>query len=331
MSIVVVAFRERDALLESLQAATDAAAAVPDGAELIVVDNGGLAGLVRERFPAARVIESGANIGFAGAVNLGIAVASGRWLALVNDDACVEPDALARALAAGERDDRIGSVACQVRFASAPEIVNSAGIAVDAIGAASERLAGAPVSQAQAAAEVFGATACFALYRTRMLRELGGLEPRFFAYLEDVDLAWRARAAGWTVVYEPGAVAYHRGSASSGEGSRLKYYLVGRNRVWLLARNATARQLRHALPGILLYDGAYIAYAALTDRTLAPLRGRIAGLRQWRSVRHERGGAPPSVVLRPAARGWIDGLRMHLAYRNLGAAPRLRRSTSGDR
>jgi GT2 family glycosyltransferase len=238
---------------------------------------------------------------------------------LVNDDARLEPDALATALAAGERDPRVGAVATQVRFQSAPGVINSAGIEVDSLGVASERLAGCPIEAAQARSEVFGPTACFALYRRTMLDAVGNLEERFFAYLEDVDLAWRAQAAGWTAAYEPGAVCYHRASATTGEGTRLKYFLAGRNRVWLLARNATSWQLVRGLPGILAYDLAYVIYAAVRDRTLAPLRGRLSGLRSWRTVRREATSRGAAVTLRPASRGWVKSLRMHRAYRRLGA------------
>ena len=319
VSVVVVAFREREKLLEALGAARAALDRLTAGGELIVVDNGGLAGLVRERFPDAVVIGSGANIGFAGAVDLGIARARGRWIALVNDDARIEADALSAAVAAGDGDPGVGAVAGQVRFASTPGVINSAGIAIDSLGVATERLAGRPVAAAAHGIEVFGPTACFALYRREMLDAIGPLEARFFAYLEDVDLAWRARAAGWRSIYEPAAVAYHHASASSGEGSRLKYYLSGRNRVWLLARNATDAQLARALPGILLYDGAYIAYAALRDRTLAPLRGRVHGLRRFRAMRDESAGRRAPVALTPATRGWVESWRMHRSYRALGA------------
>ncbi len=152
-----------------------------------------------------------------------------------------------------------------------------------------------------------------------MLRELGGFDERFFAYLEDVDLAWRARAAGWRCLYEPRAVAHHRGSASSGEGSSSKYFLVGRNRVRLLARNATAGQLLRALPGILVYDSAYVIYAALADRTLAPLRGRVAGLREWPAMRQHTRASRRPVALSSAWNGWVSALRQHQAYGAHGA------------
>jgi GT2 family glycosyltransferase len=318
ISIIVVAYRQREALLECIQACLDAATHVSDGAELIVVDNGGLALLVHERFPAVRLVEPGFNAGFAGGVVRGLAVARGTWIALVNDDARIEPDALVQLLNAGRRSSEIGSVAAQVRFAYVPQQVNSAGICVDALGIATERLAGAPASAAADVAEVFGATGCFALYRREMLAEIGGFDQRFFAYLEDVDLAWRARAGGWICVYEPRALAYHRGSATSRHGSASKYYLVGRNRVWLLARNATTGQLLRALPGIALYDCAYIVYVALSDRTLAPLRGRLAGMRSWLRLRRETRSQRREVPL--ASGGWRAALRQHRAYRDLASA-----------
>jgi GT2 family glycosyltransferase len=318
ISVVVVAYRQREALAECLTACLDAAAAVPGGGELIVVDNGGLAPFIREHWPTVRLIESGSNTGFAGGVKRGVAVARGKWVALVNDDARIERDALARLLAAGEREERIGSIAAQVRFHSNPALINSAGIEVDSLGIATERLSGHPSTEAQQACEVFGASGCFALYRAAMFNTVGGLDERFFAYLEDVDLAWRARAAGWIAVYEPLAVAYHRGSASSGEGSRTKYFLVGRNRVWLLARNATMAQLLRALPGIALYDLAYVLYVALTDHTLAPLRGRLVGLREWRAFRREGQHQRRAIALSPASKGWLGALGQHRAYRELG-------------
>jgi GT2 family glycosyltransferase len=318
ISVVIVAYRERAALAECLQSCLEAAAAVPGGAELIVVDNGGLAPFIRERWPSMRLIEPGGNVGFAGGVQRGVAVAKGDWVALVNDDARVEPDALARLLSAGERDAQIGSIAAQVRFQSDPALINSAGIDVDSLGVATERFAGRPAQDARDACEVFGASGCFVLYRKTMLEELSGFDERFFAYLEDVDLAWRARAAGWIAVYEPLAIAYHHGSASSGEGSKTKYFLVGRNRVRLLARNATTAQLVRSLPGILLYDLAYVLYAALADRTLAPLRGRLAGLREWRALRRDARQQRQAVALSPALTGWLRALRQHRAYRELG-------------
>lgn len=319
ISVLVVAYRQREALTEALESCLAAAANVAEDVELIVIDNGELASFVRDGFPSARVIEPAANLGFAGGVQRGLADARGEWIALVNDDARLDSQALAKLLDTGRREERTGSVAAQIRFASDPGRINSAGISVDSLGVASERLAGRPAGEADGASEVFGASGCVALYRRTMLDEVGGLDERFFAYLEDVDLAWRARSAGWRCVYEPGAVAYHQGSASTGEGSRRKYFLVGRNRVRLLARNATSVQLLRALPGILAYDPLYILYALISDHTIAPLRGRLAGMREWRALRAETRPSRRTVELSSGWKGWLAALRMRAAYRRLGS------------
>ena len=95
--------------------------------------------------------------------------------------------------------------------------------------------------------------------------------------------------AGWSALYVPASVAYHHGSATAGEASPAKYFLVGRNRMRLLAKNAPAGQLARWGWAMALYDVAYVLFVAATDRTLAPLRGRLAGLREWR--RYRRAGA----------------------------------------
>jgi GT2 family glycosyltransferase len=334
VSIVVVAYRVREPLLACLDSIAVAVAELERSAgrlpsepgtgphaELIVVDNGDLAELVRAHSPQARVLEPHVNLGFAGGVQLGIEAAAGSWVALVNDDATLEPDALLRLLERGASDPDIGAVAPQIRFELQAGTINSAGIDVDSLGVATERLAGAPVERADQPCEVFGVSGCVALYRGEMLAQIGGFDTEFFAYLEDVDVAWRARAAGWRAFYEPAAVAHHRGSASSGEGSARKYYLVGRNRVRLLARNATTRQLVVNLIGILCYDSAYVLYVALSDRTLAPLRGRLSGLRRWRAARRSDGGDRRDVPLSSPLQSWRRSLSQHRAYQLSGSRP----------
>ena len=315
ISVVVIAYRQREALARCLESVLAAGEQVEGGIELIVVDNGGLADFVRECCPPARVVEPGRNLGFAGGVVAGAAAAGADWFALVNDDAHLDAGALRALLEAGRRDARIGAVAAQVRFAAAPGVVNSAGIGIDTLGVASERFAGRPAAAAAAAAAgpVFGASGSVVLYRAAMLEQIGGFDERFFAYLEDADVAWRARAAGWSAWYEPSALAYHEGSASTVAPE--KYLLVGRNRVRLLARNMTRRQLARSLPAIVLYDCAYVAYVALRDRTLAPLRGRLDGLRHWRGWRRETAASRREVELEPALRGIADSWRMQRAYR----------------
>jgi GT2 family glycosyltransferase len=176
----------------------------------------------------------------------------------------------------------------QMRFADRPGIVNSAGIGVDVLGVAFDRHLGTPADgPASTPGEVFGACAGAALYRRAMLDDIGGFDGGIFLYLDDADVAWRARMAGWRALYVPDAVVWHAHSATTRHGSSFKYFHVGRSRVRLLAKNADRRQLLRYGVQMVAFDLGYVAFVAAVDRTLAPLRGRLAGLREWRRVRAE--------------------------------------------
>ncbi len=318
LSVVVIAFGKEALLHECLRAIDVALQSVDGGVETIVVLNrlsDSSRGELEDSAHARVLVDTAENLGFAGGVAVGLASARGEWVALVNDDCMVEPAALRELIAAGSMDRDIGSVAAQILFANATESINSAGIEIDQLGVAHERLVGksSPVGQDDTVAEVFGASAAAALYRRSMLKEVGGFDETFFAYLEDADLAWRARMRGWRCLFAPRAIARHHHSETLGHRSSTKYYLAGRNRVRMLAKNATRAQLlRHGL-GMIAYDLSYIAYVAARRKTFAPLSGRWRGLREWRSYR--TAGAPHrrAVGLAPSP-GVVAALRRDRAY-----------------
>lgn len=284
-----------------------------DGAtEIVVVDNGAPSAAIaalRERAPALRVVELGANRGFAAGVNAGIEASSGQWLLLLNDDATIERAAVVELLRAAADRPHVGSLAAQMRFAHGGAI-NSAGIGVDRLGVAFDRHVGEPPERGERdPTEVFGASAGGALMRRAMLEQIGGFDGSLFLYGEDADVAWRARMAGWSCLYVPAAIVHHHYSSSSVHGSASKHFYVGRNRIRLLAKHLpTAHLLRYGA-AIVAYDIAYVIVAGVGDRTLAPLRGRLRGLRDWRAYRR-LGGARRPVELAP-----IQGPRRALARR----------------
>jgi GT2 family glycosyltransferase len=319
LSVIVVAFGKEGLLGECLSSLVAADERVAGETELIVVVNDGAI-----EVPASApltTLEGDLSLGFAGAVAVGLARARGEWIALVNDDCAVDPDALAELLAAGGTARDVGSVAAQVRFAGRRDTINSAGIEVDELGVARERRLGELAADAETeVVEVFGASATLALYRREMLDALGGLDRSFFAYLEDADLAWRARMAGWRCVLAPRAIAFHRHSATLGHGSRAKHVLVGRNRVRMLAKNATARQLRRRLVGIVVYDLLYVAHEAVRGGTLAPLAGRLRGLGEWRAYHAAGAPARRETQLRPPS-GLREALRRNSVYHSVNGGP----------
>jgi len=322
LAAIVVNHGRADLLGPCLRSIESAARRASVELELVVVDNASTDGsveLVRRDHPAATLVEMRENIGFGGGVNAGLAASTGDWVLLLNNDATLDPEALRHLLAAATGRD-VGAVAAQMRFAADRTLVNSAGLGVDVLGIAFDRLLGAPAdgAEAQEATEVFGASAGAALYRRAMLDGLGGFDERFFVYLEDVDIAWRARIAGWRTLYEPRALAWHHHAATARHGSPFKYFHVGRNRVRMLARNADRRHLLRHGAAMLGYDLAYVAYVAATDRTLAPARGRVHGLREWRAYRREGAAVRRPVELAPRA-GLRAALRRRATWRRGGS------------
>jgi GT2 family glycosyltransferase/glycosyltransferase involved in cell wall biosynthesis len=318
VSTIVVNHERRELLRTCLRSLERALASVNEESELIVVDNGSSDGsveLVRELFPDVMLITLDRNEGFAGGLAAGIAAARGDWIAVFNNDTTVEPDAVAVMLEAARGNPRVGSVAAQMRFADRRNVLNSAGLELDRLGIAADRLVGSHVGEPpeREPYEVFGATGGAAIFRTDMLEQVGGFDETFFAFFEDVDLAWRARAHGWSALYAPEAVVYHNHSATARHGSPTKLYLVGRNRVRTLAKNATSGMLVRSAPGMILYETAYVLFTSVTARTLAPLKGRVRGLREWRAYRR-RGAAyrRPMDLDRPL--GFRRALRRHRTW-----------------
>ena len=334
VSVVIVNWARADLLAECLKAVEVAVRALPVRAEIIVVDNGspdGSVQLVRETFPQVQLVALAENVGFSPAVQMAVDLAAGSWIALVNNDACIDPDCLARLLDTGQADPANGAVNAQVRFAAKPGVINTTGLEIDRLGIAFDRDAGGSVrNQPPGSVAIFGVSGCVALYRKEMLREIGGFDPGFFAYSEDADVAWRARAAGWRAVYEPTAIAYHHGSATTRDGSAFKHELVGRNRVRLIARNATTAQLLRWGWAMALYDLAYVGLVAATEQSLAPVRGRLRGLRDWSQVRRAARATRAPVEF-SHAHGWLGALRMHRAYALYAGPPERPGIVSGPR
>jgi len=303
VSAIVVNLDARELLLDCVDSLARALEFADGDSEIVVIDNGstdGAPAAVRERYGHVRVVELGENTGFAAGVNEGLRRSSGEWVLLLNNDATVELGAVRALLAAAAGRPDVGSLAAQMRFARGGEI-NSAGLGVDRLGTAFDRHIGlAPERSDAGVTEVFGASAGAALMRRAMLDEIGGFDGSFFMYLDDVDVAWRARMRGWGALYVPGAVVHHHHSASSVHGSPFKHEHVGRNRVRLLAKHMPAGQLWRYGLSIVAYDVAYVAYVGVKDRTLAPLRGRLSGLREWRRYRAAGRVGRRAVALAPA-------------------------------
>lgn len=305
VTVVIPTWNGRSRLERLLPALEASFLAVP-GARAIVVDNGsvdGSAEFLAEYHPSVRVIRFPQNMGFATAINAGVRASQDAYVALLNDDTVPNARWLAELIDALDHRPDVFSAGAVMSYLKRPNLVNSAGIAVDRAGRASDWGAGAPLeSIGTAPFEVFGVSAGAALFRRSVFEALDGFSEPFFAYLEDVDLAWRARRAGWASIVVPAAVVLHEDSATLGHRSARKLYLQSRNRWWLLVRNAEWRQLVRALPQVLGFEVGQVVIGAAETRSLAPVRGRLEAVRSLRRVWRERPRLPylpPSAFERP--------------------------------
>jgi N-acetylglucosaminyl-diphospho-decaprenol L-rhamnosyltransferase len=269
--------------LASLGALRRSAAAANAQLEMIVIDN---ASTDDSRRLAAEsgadvIVENPINAGYVVAASQGIGLARAEWIMLANPDLTVSESFVGAMLDAARSAPRdIASLVPDIRYAANPAVVNSRGIDVDDIGIPAERDAGRNGAGLAEAVEAFGPSTSGCLMRRSALAEVGGLEPLYFAYLEDVDVGWRLRKKGYRALVVPGAVALHEGSVSTGEGSWLKAYLVARNRRALFRLHGPTR-----LSARLLRTATEIGHAtiqALSGSGTAPFRGRVAALRSRR-------------------------------------------------
>jgi len=264
---------------------------LPADGEVLLVDNGstdGTAAWVRAAHPGVRLLELGRNTGFAGGVSAGLRAADGELLLLLNNDAFVEPCCLEALLGALAARPDVGAVGAVLTFANRPDLVASAGVCLRRDGVAHDLWPGRPVAELPAEpVDIVGPSGAAALYRRALLEDVGLFEPAFFAYLEDVDLALRARLRGWRSLLVPAARARHVYSATGGQGSPFKQRLLARNRVYVLARCLPGALLRRWLPAILAYDLLAVGYGLLW-RQPAVWRGRLEGLRDLPRLLPER-------------------------------------------
>ena len=212
--------------------------------EVVIVDNSGR-GRVRATEAAlcgAIIVENEENLGFGAAINQAYHRSHAPFLATLNDDAVAEPRWLEALLEAIEKRPDTGMCASKVVLAGR-DCLDSAGMLICGDGSSKQRGHGEAPAAFSEAQEVLLPSGSAALYRRRMLEEIGAFDEEFFLYCEDTDLGLRARWAGWKCLYVPAAVVEHRYSHSAGRASKLKAYYVERNRLFVALKSFPGRSL----------------------------------------------------------------------------------------
>jgi len=274
VGVVVLAWRDEPYLRECVGAVL---ASTGVDVRLVVVDNG----CRPEDLPTdVEVLRPGRNTGFAGGCNLGAAALEAEFLALVNSDCVIAPDALAL-LAAEAARPGVGPVMASIRLAEPPGLLNSAGNPVHLIGLSWAGGLGTPETRT-APYDVTGASGACLLLASTVWKQLGGFDEEYFAYLEDSELSLRAWRLGLAARCVPTAIARHHYEFSR---NAHKMHLLERNRLMLLATVWPGRALALLAPLLLACEVLLLGYAVASGWG----RGKLTGYAWlWRHRAHLR-------------------------------------------
>jgi len=282
LAVVLVTHDTRDEVLGALDAVA-ADPSRPAGLEVVVVDAGssdGTVAAVRARQDGTRVLAL-ANTGFARGANAGIRATGAPAILVANADVRVRPGALARLVATLAAEPAVAAVGPQVRYPSG-ELQASARRDLVPATIVGHALLGrwwpenrwthryhARDLPSDRPRDVAWLSGCALLLRRTAVEGVGGFDPGFFLYVEDVDLGDRLRAAGWRLRYEPAAVVEHRvGASTSATRWRALWHHARSLDRYLAARlHGPARLLRPLLPVAL---AVWVASTALAQRRRRP-------------------------------------------------------------
>lgn len=217
------------------------------GYEIIVVDDASTDDSLKilEAYPEVQVLVNEENLGFAASVNRGIRASVGTYVLLLNNDVELTPSFLKNIIRTAEPADVFGVSSRMIRFNERDKI-DDAGDQYNIFGWGYKRGDGAPLFSFAGREEVFSVCAGAGLYKRKVFGEIGLFDERFFAYMEDMDISYRARIYGYRNMYEPSAMCYHVGSATTAGGERyspFKVKLSARNNVYLIYKNMPLPQI----------------------------------------------------------------------------------------
>jgi GT2 family glycosyltransferase len=230
LSIVIICWNDLKVIQDCLRSIY--AATTPFDFEVIVSDNGSTdpsLPFIKEHFPQVRIIENGANLGFAKGNNAGIRAAHGEYVLILNPDTIIRGQSLEKLVAYADRHAKAGAFGCRVLNRdgsyqiSARPLPTVGGYLVAALGLRFlARLSEAFVSdtysnwEGGSEREIGFQSGCCVMLRRALLQELHGFDERFFYHFEEADLCFRVWQAGWPILFCPEAEITHLGGQSVG-------------------------------------------------------------------------------------------------------------------
>ncbi|NLZ81728.1 MAG: glycosyltransferase family 2 protein [Clostridiales bacterium] len=224
----------------------------------LVIDNGSSDGsieFIRTKYPKVHLVERGENYGFSNAVNTGIQMADTPYVILLNNDTQVEELFVEELVKAIKKNPKCFSCSSKMLHFIERHLLDDAGDLYTVVGWQFQRGVGRLETKYNKAVKVFSACAGAAIYRRQVFEKIGYFDEGHFAYLEDIDVGYRARIYGYENMFCPSARVYHVGSGTSGSKyNEFKVKLSVRNSVYLNYKNMPILQLLiNAVPLIIGY------------------------------------------------------------------------------
>lgn len=223
--------------------------------EIILVDNGSAddsISLAKSLCPDIVIVDMGSNTGFAPAVNAGIKHSNAEYVILLNNDTIVFPSFIENHIKMMEKKPHVFSSSAMMIRNDKRDLIDDAGDFYCALGWAFAPSKDKKLEMYSVPYECFAACGGAAIYRRAIFEKIGYFDDNFFAYLEDIDIGYRAKLAGYKNIYNPHARVYHIGSGSSGSRyNDFKIRLAARNSMYLVRKNMPAWQVILNFPFLL--------------------------------------------------------------------------------
>jgi Predicted glycosyltransferases len=257
-SVIIVSYNSKNDLEECIPSLISQSYT---NKELIVVDNAstdGSAAFVRARYPDIALIENKSNSGYAGGNNIGFLHSHGDYIVIINPDTVAHRDWLKELIRPLENDPDISLTSSKILLYDRRDNINTCANITHYSGLDFCKGFREPSARFDKEEEVGAVSGCSFAIRRSVFDQVGGFDPDFFMYMEDVDISWRARLAGYTIMLAPSSIIYHKFSLKVNPG---KIFFLERNRYMMILKNFRLKALLLSLPALLVTEAMTMGYA----------------------------------------------------------------------
>lgn len=301
VAVVILNWNGKSLMREYLPNVVKHTLGVPD-VELVVADNGSEDGSLQflsETYPQIRRIDLGHNHGFAEGYNLALSQVDAEYTVLLNSDVEVSADWLPVLMNYMDAHPDVAACQPKIRSLREPDAFEHAGAAggfMDFLGYPFCRgrllsVVEKDLGQYDTIIDIFWATGACLCIRTEDYREVGGLDARFFAHMEEIDLCWRLRSRGRRIVCLPESTVYHLGGATLHKENPRKTFLNYRNNLLMLYKNTSRRRFVFVFVARFFLDylsGLVFLLSGKRGDAFAVLRARLAFWKMRSKFRTQR-------------------------------------------